>query len=174
MSLNAFERAVVANGNWFVEMEDDKGYIAVPADEYYGVPGDASLIGHAVSVRTWAWVLTGEERVLESARRSATWLAERQDENGGWHNEAGFSLDAAQCVFEGFNSYERLTGDRQFHEVMVRAADRMISGTVAEDGSLAIGNLTECGEYAHFAFLAWKLTGEERHRRGGEERRSSK
>lgn len=168
MELNEFEHAIVANGNWFVEMEDERGYIAVPADEYYGVPGDASLIGHAISVRTWTWVLTGEERLLESARRSATWLAERQDERGGWHNEAGFSLDAAQCVFEGFNSYERLTGDRQFHDVMVRAADRMISGTVAEDGSLAIGNLTECGEYAHFAFLAWKLTGEERHRRGGE------
>ncbi|MCA9523635.1 MAG: hypothetical protein KC609_21815 [Myxococcales bacterium] len=167
MDLNVYERAIVNNADWFIAMEDERGFIAVPSDEYYGVPGDASLIGHSMSVRTFAWYLTGDERYLESARRSARWLAERQDERGGWRHDAGFALDAAQCVMEGFASLERLTGDRGFHEVLVKATDRMISGTVRDDGQLLIGNLTECGEYAHFAFLAWRLTGLERHLAGG-------
>ncbi|MBI2837006.1 MAG: hypothetical protein HYX75_01715 [Acidobacteria bacterium] len=163
-----YGRAITANARWFAVMEDSRGFIAVPADEYYGIEGDASLIGHAISVRTWGLKLSGDCALLKSALRSARWPAERQDERGGWHKLAGFSLDAAQCVFEGFCTYERMTGDKQFHKVMVRAADRMITGTVRDDGTLAIGNLTECGEYAHFAFLAWKQTGLERHRRGAE------
>jgi hypothetical protein len=166
--MNRYEEAIVGNARWFVDREDQEGFIAVPADEYYGVQGDASLIGHAVSVRTWAWVLTGESRFRDSARRSASWLAERQDERGGWHRYAGYALDAAQCVLEGFCTFERLTGDRRFHGVLVKAADRMLSGTVRPDGTLAIGNLMECGEYAHFGFLAWKQTGLDRHREGGE------
>ena len=167
MELNAFEEAIVRNARWFVAREDRSGFIAVPADEYYGVTGDASLIGHAVSVRTMGWVLTGDEALLESARRSAKWLADRQDARGGWHHDAGLSLDAAQCVFEGFCSYEQRTGDRGFHDVMVRAADRMVSGTLDASGGLKILNLSEVGEYAHFCFLAWKQTGEQRFRDAG-------
>ena len=59
-------------------------------------------------------------------------------------------------------------GDRQFHDVLVKAADRMLTGTVKPDRTLAIGNLLECGEYAHFGFLAWKQTGLERFREGAE------
>jgi hypothetical protein len=167
MELNRYEQAIVKNADWFTSKEGGDGFIHVPADEYYGVPGDASLIGHSMSVRIYAWHLTGEGRYRESAERSGAWLAERQDKHGGWHHDAGYSLDAAQCVMEGLASYERLTGDRRFHEVLVRAADRMISGTVDPEGKLLIGNLTECGEYVHHAFLAWRLTGLERHLEGG-------
>jgi len=167
MTLNPFEAAIVRNAHWFVAREDSSGFIQVPADEYYGVSGDASLIGHAVSVRTMGWVLSREADLLESARRSAEWLAERQDPAGGWHDDAGYALDAAQCVFEGFCTYERLTGDRRFHEVLVKAADRMIAGTLDEHGKLAILNLSEVGEYAHFCFLAWRQTGEPRFRDAG-------
>jgi hypothetical protein len=166
--MNAYEQAIVGNAQWFLDREDETGFIAVPADEYYGITGDASLIGHAMSVRTWGWLLTGDTRYRDSALRSARWLAERQDERGGWHQQAGYALDAAQCVFEGFCTFERLTGDRQFHDVLIKAADRMLSGTVRPDGTLAIGNLLECGEYAHFGFLAWKQTGLQRHREGAE------
>lgn len=168
MDLGRIEAAIVANAGWFDSQQDEDGFIRVPADEYYGIEGDASLIGHSVSVRVYAWRLTGEDSFLASARRSLDWLSHRQDERGGWHNDAGYALDAAQCVMEGFCTYERLTGDRRFHETLIRAADRMIEGTVAPDGGLRIGNLTECGEYAHFAFLAWKQTGLQRHRAGGE------
>ncbi|MFQ6614540.1 MAG: hypothetical protein ACE5D1_06820, partial [Fidelibacterota bacterium] len=85
MPLNIYEQAIVRNADWFISMEDERGFIQVPADEYYGVPGDASLIGHAMSIRTYAWVLTGRDEYLESARRSARWLADRQDERGGWY-----------------------------------------------------------------------------------------
>jgi hypothetical protein len=164
--MNDYEQAIVSNAQWFVDMGDENGFIAVPADEYYGVTGDASLVGHAMSVRTWGWALTEDACYRDSALRSARWLAERQDERGGWRQQAGYALDAAQCVLEGFCTFERLTGDRQFHDVLVKAADRMLSGTVRQDGTLAIGNLLECGEYAHFGFLAWKQTGLERHCEG--------
>ena len=168
MTLNAYERAIVRNADFFVAMQDESGFIKIPADEYYGVAGDASLIGHAMAIRTYAWVLTGDAKYLESAQASARFLAERQDPSGGWHHDAGYSLDAAQCVMEGFCTYERLSRDRRFHGTFVRAADRMITGTVTPEGAPLIGNLTECGEYAHFAFLAWKQSGLERHRKGGE------
>ncbi len=168
MTLNRYEQSIVRNADFFMAMQDESGFIKIPADEYYGVAGDASLIGHAMSIRTYAWVLTGEAKYLESARKSAVFLAERQDEKGGWHHDAGYSLDAAQCVMEGFLTYERLSRDDRFHDVFVRAADRMISGTVTLEGAPLIGNLTECGEYAHFAFMAWKQSGLERHRRGAE------
>ena len=123
MTPNRYERAIIRNADFFMAMQDETGFIKIPADEYYGVAGDASLIGHAMSIRTYGWVLTGETKYLESARASARLLAERQDEHGGWHHDAGYSLDAAQCVLEGFCTYERLTGDRQFHD-MLRARRR--------------------------------------------------
>jgi hypothetical protein len=43
----------------------------------------------------------------------------------------------------------------------------MITGTVDSAGKLLIGNLTEVGEYAHHSFLAWRLTGLDRHLAGG-------
>ena len=166
MDLNSYERAIVRNADWFMSMQGDDGFIHVPADEYYGVAGDASLVGHSMSVRAYAWHLTGEDAYRRSAEASAEWLMERQDERGGWHHDAGYSLDAAQCVMEGLVSYERLTGDRRCHDAMIRAADRMITGTVAADGQLLLGNLTECGEYVHHALLAWRITGLDRHRDG--------
>ncbi|MCA9666923.1 MAG: hypothetical protein KC503_15095 [Myxococcales bacterium] len=167
MTLNSYEEAIVKNAQWFVSMQDADGFINVPADEYYGVAGDASLIGHSMSVRVYAWYLTGDERFRRSAETSAQWLLERQDDRGGWHHDAGYSLDAAQCVMEGLASYQRLTGDRRCHDAMVRAADRMISGTIdPDDGHLLIGNLIECGEYVHHALLAWRLSGLDRHREG--------
>ena len=69
--LNPYEEAIIRNARWFVAREDRSGFIDVPADEYYGIRGDASLIGHAMSVRTMGWVLTGDAALLESARRSA-------------------------------------------------------------------------------------------------------
>jgi hypothetical protein len=164
---NRYEEAIVRNADFFLSLQDDRGFIDILADEYYGVPGDASLIGHAMSVRTYAWVLTGDDKYLDSARASARLLADRQDPRGGWHHDAGYSLDAAQCVMEGFCTYERLSGDPTFRDNFVRAADRMIEGTVEPDGTPLIGNLSECGEYAHFAFMAWKQTGLERYLIGG-------
>lgn len=169
MDIDRIKGAIVENAKWFDSLQDDEGFIRAPADEYYGISGDASLIGHSVSVRVYSWKLTGNDSFLNSARRSLEWLADRQDERGGWRHHAGYALDAAQCVMEGFCTHERLTGDRRFHENLVRAADRMIAGTVDPTGKLRIGNLTECGEYAHFAYLAWKQTGLERHRKGGEQ-----
>lgn len=169
MDIDWIVQAIINNAKWFDAQQDDEGFIRVPADEYYGIPGDASLIGHSVSVRMYAWRFTGDDSFLSSGHRSLEWLADRQDERGGWRHHAGYALDAAQCVMEGFCTHERLTGDRRFHKNLVRAADRMIGGTVAPGGGLRIGNLLECGEYAHFAFLAWKQTGLERHRTGGEQ-----
>lgn len=166
MQLNEYEQAIVRNADWFISMQREDGFIHVPADEYYGVAGDASLIGHSISVRAYAWHLTGDDSYRRSAEMSAKWLLERQDDHGGWHNDAGYSLDAAQCVMEGLASYERLTGDRRCHEAMIRAADRMIAGTVDPNGQLLIGNLAECGEYVHHALLAWRLSGLDRHREG--------
>lgn len=168
MEFDQVARAITANARWFNARQDEDGFIRVPADEYYGIPGDASLIGHSVSVRIYAWRLTGDESFLVTARRSLEWLASRQDERGGWRNDAGFALDAAQCVTEGLCTHERLTGDARFHETLVRAADRMIEGTITSAGDLRIGNIIECGEYAHFSFLAWKQTGLERHKEGGQ------
>jgi hypothetical protein len=148
--------------------EDGSGFIDLPADEYYGIRGDATLIGHSISVRLYGWILTGEDRFLESGVRSARWLAARQDKCGGWKHHAGYALDAAQCVQEGFYNYERLTGDVEFHRTYVRAVDRMIRGTLDSSGRLVIGNLIECGEYAHFCFQAWRLTGEDRFHVAGE------
>ncbi len=167
-SLNPYERSIVRNADWFIGRQTREGYIDADGDEFYGIRGDATLVGHSVTVRCYAGALTGAERYFDSARRSLAWLATRQDPSGGWRGHSAFTLDGAQCVFEGFNTYEKVTGDRRYREVLVKAADRMISGTLAGDGGLRLSDIIEIGEYAHFALLAWKTTGEPRFRAAGE------
>lgn len=77
-------------------------------------------------------------------------------------------LDGAQCVFEGLDTYQRLSGDASFQPNLELAARRMIRGTVADDGRLLQPNIIEIGEYAHFSLLAWKTTGDGRYRRAAE------
>ncbi|MEJ2379265.1 MAG: hypothetical protein P8Y71_29040, partial [Pseudolabrys sp.] len=67
-----------------------------------------------------------------------------------------------------FNTYEKITGDRRYRGVLVKAADRMIAGTLTKDGGLQLSDIIEIGEYAHFALLAWKTTGEARFKEAGE------
>ena len=167
--LNAYERAIVRNADWFVSRQTRDGHIDAAGDEFYGIRGDATLVGHSVTVRCYASILTGADNYLDSAWRSLDWLAARQDSRGGWRRYSAFTLDGAQCVFEGFNTFERITGERQYHPVLVIAADRMVSGTLGPDGSLRLADIIEIGEYAHFAFLAWKTTGEERFKSAGEQ-----
>ena len=166
--LNNYEKAIVRNADWFIARQTREGYVDAEGDEFYGVRGDATLVGHSVTVRCYASVLTGSNDYLESARCSLEWLAARQDSNGGWRAHSAFTLDGAQCVFEGFNTFERISGDQRYRHVLVRAADRMIAGTLASDGGLRLADIIEIGEYAHFAFLAWKTTKEVRFRQAGE------
>jgi hypothetical protein len=79
---------------------------------------------------------------------TAVQIQDNQDAKGA------FTLDGAQCVFEGFNTFERITGGPSYHHFLVKAADRMIGGTLAIDGSLLLPDIIEVGEYAHFAFMA--------------------
>lgn len=167
-TLNSYENAIVRNADWFISRQSHEGYIDADGDEFYGIRGDATLVGHSVTVRCYAGVLTGSERYINSAQQSLDWLAARQDPNGGWRHHSAFTLDGAQCVFDGFNTYEKVTGDRRYHDVLVKAADRMISGTLAPDGSLQLSDIIEVGEYAHFALVAWKTTGEARFKEAGE------
>ena len=164
VALNEYERAIVANADWFVSKQRADGAIDADGDEFYGLRGDATLVGHAVSVRMLAYSLVGEERYLESARDSVRWLAERQDSQGGWSRHSAFTLDGAQCVFEGLDTYERLSADATFHPNLERAANRMVNGTVTPDGRLLLRNVIELGEYAHFCLLAWKSTGRDSYR----------
>lgn len=166
--LNPYEKAVVRNADWFISRESRDGFIDAEGDEFYGIRGDATLIGHSVTVRCYASALTSSDDYLDSARRSLTWLAARQDPRGGWRGFSAFTLDGAQCVFEGFNTYQIMTGDRQYQAILVRAADRMIRGTLNSKGGLRLPNLIEIGEYAHFALLAWKTTGEARWKESAE------
>ena len=163
-TLNEYERAIVRNADWFIARQSREGRIDAEGDEFYGVRGDATLVGHSATVRCYASLLTESEEYLHSARRSLAWLAERQDARGGWRRDSAFTLDGAQCVFEGFNTYQRTTGDRRWEQVLLNAADRMIDGTLDEDGGLKISNIIEIGEYAHFALLAWKSAGLSRFR----------
>lgn len=167
--LNEYERAIVANADWFISRQRADGAIDAEGDEFYGLRGDATLVGHAVSVRMLAHTLTGKESYLDSARNSVRWLAERQDPHGGWSHHSAFTLDAAQCVFEGLHTYERLSGDTSYRANLERAADRMVAGTVTTDGRLLLPNIIEIGEYAHFALLAWKRTGAQRFRRAADQ-----
>jgi len=159
--LNEYEKAIVKNADWFITNQTKEGFINVEGDEFYGVKGDATLIGHSVTIRMYAYALTNEQKYSDSALTSLQWLAERQDANGGWKNYAAFTLDAAQCVFEGFNTFQRISGDNRFIETLQRAARRMISGTISPAGELLLPNIIEIGEYAHFSLLAWKTTGDE-------------
>ncbi len=160
---NPFETAIIRNADWFINREKRKGWIDAEGDEFYGLRGDATLVGHAVTVRCLAWVLTGKDSYLHSARSSLEWLAKRQDANGGWHRHSAFTLDGAQCVFEGYNTYRRVTGDARFDTTLIRAADRMLDGILGPDKALLLPNIIEIGEYAHFALLAWKTTGQSRY-----------
>jgi len=56
--LNSYESAIVKNADWFMANEKKEGYIDVEADEFYGLKGDATLIGHSVTVRMYAYALT--------------------------------------------------------------------------------------------------------------------
>lgn len=166
--MNPYEAAIVRNADWFIRRESRDGYVDAEGDEFYGLRGDATLVGHSVSVRCYGGVLTGSNDYFDSARRSLDWLAERQDPNGGWRSCSAFTLDGAQCVFEGFNTYRTISGDTRYDAVLIRAADRMIAGTLDRNGGLLLPNIIEIGEYAHFALLAWKTTGEQRFRDAGE------
>ena len=73
--LNRYERAIVSNADWFIARQTREGYIDAEGDEFYGIHGDATLVGHSVTVRCYASVLTGSNEYLESARRSLDWLA---------------------------------------------------------------------------------------------------
>jgi hypothetical protein len=161
-SLNRYEMAIVRNADWFMSRQSREGYIDVEGDEFYGLRGDATLIGHSVTVRCYAGILTASDYYFDSAQRSLVWLAARQDANGGWRDFSAFTLDGAQCVFEGFNTYQKISGDARFQHVLIKAADRMLDGTLQSDGSLRLADIIEIGEYSHFALLAWKTTGEER------------
>jgi hypothetical protein len=165
--MNPYENAIVRNADWFIARQTREGFIDAEGDEFYGVRGDATLVGHSASARMYAYALTGSNVYLESARQSLEWLAARQDAKGGWKGYSAFTLDGAQCVFEGFNTYQKISGDRQFQDVLVKAADRMIAGTLSVHGGLKLPDVIEVGEYAHFAMLAWKTTGEERFKRAG-------
>ena len=96
------------------------------------------------------------------------WLADRQDSTGGWSRDSAFTLDGAQCVFEGLDTYQRLSGDTSFQPTLELAAWRMVRGTVGDDGRLLQPNIIEIGEYAHFSLLAWKTTGDGRYQRAAE------
>jgi hypothetical protein len=154
--LNKYERPIVKNADWFILNQTREGFIDVEGDEFYGIKGDATLIGHSVTIRMYAYALTNEQKYFDSALTSLQWLAERQDENGGWKNHSAFTLDGAQCVFEGFNTFQRISQDDRFKETINRAARRMISGTIGVNDNLLLSNIIEIGEYAHFSLLAWK------------------
>jgi len=167
-SMNPYEQAIVRNADWFISRQSREGYIDAEGDEFYGIRGDATLVGHSVTVRCYASALTASNDYLVSARQSLQWLAARQDASGGWRNNCAFTLDGAQCVFEGFNTYQTISGDARYQDVLVRAADRMIRGTLESDGSLRLSNIIEIGEYAHFALLAWKTTEDPRFKTAAE------
>ncbi|MBI5413954.1 hypothetical protein HZA38_00355 [Candidatus Peregrinibacteria bacterium] len=167
-NLNKYEQAIIKNADWFISLQKEEGYIDAAGDEFYGIRGDATLVGHSVTVRMYAYALTGDEKYKISAKKSLDWLAERQDARGGWKKHAGYTLDAAQCVFEGFSTYTQISGSDEYHEVMKKSAQRMTYGTIRPDGSLLLPNVIEIGEYAHFSFLAWKRTGNEEFKKAGE------
>lgn len=162
--LNPYQAAIVRNAEWFLSRQDREGRIDAPGDEFYGLRGDATLVGHSASVQIFAYRLTANDHFLEAARRSLEWLAARQDPCGGWSRHSAFTLDGAQCVFEGFQTFRGATGETRFDGTLLRAADRMVRGVLREDGSLRLGNIIEIGEYGHFAMLAYKATREPRFR----------
>jgi hypothetical protein len=113
-SLNRYEMAIVRNADWFMSRQSREGYIDVEGDEFYGLRGDATLIGHSVTVRCYAGILTASDYYFDSAQRSLVWLAARQDANGGWRDFSAFTLDGAQCVFEGSTPTRRSVATHAF------------------------------------------------------------
>jgi len=107
----------------------------------------------------YAYALTGDTEYRDAAEKSLDWLAARQDPEGGWRDYAGYTLDAAQCIFEGFDTYQRVTGATTYESTLKKAAWRMINGVIGKSGELLLANIIEIGEYAHFSLLAWKTTG---------------
>ncbi len=166
--LNKYEKAIVRNANWFITNQREEGFIDMEGDEFYGIRGDATLIGHSVTVRMYAYALTGDSKYLNAAEKSLDWLKERQDAEGGWRDYAGYTLDAAQCVFEGFNTYQSISGNSKYNDTLRRAASRMVNGTIGMSGELLLANIIEIGEYAHFSLLAWKTTGETKFKEAAE------
>ncbi len=81
--LNEYEGAIVANADCFIASQRKDGAIDAEGDEFYGLRGDATLVGHAVSVRMFAYSLTSDDRYRDSASDSVRWLAERQDPRDG-------------------------------------------------------------------------------------------
>jgi len=167
-NLNKYEQAILRNADWFIAHQKEVGYIDLEGDEFYGIKGDASLVGHSITVRMYAYALTKDKKYLESAQKSLQWLAENQDIEGGWKKYAGFTLDAAQCVFERFNTYQNISGDIRYQKILKKAAERMIKGTIDKEGNLLLPNIIEIGEYAHFCLLAWKSTGEKKFKQAAE------
>jgi hypothetical protein len=159
-NLNPYEKAIVRNAEWFISWQSREGFIDTEGDEFCGIRGDATLVGHSVTVRCYANALTASAKYPGSARLCLDWLAARQDSRGGWRGFSAFTLDGAQCVFEGFNTYQKITGEQRYETVLVKAADRMLRGTLDSEGRLRLSNVIEIGEYAPFALLAWKTTGE--------------
>ena len=82
-NLNKYERAIVKNADWFMLNQTREGFIDVEGDEFYGIKGDATLIGHSITIRMYAYILTNEHKYFDSALTSLQWLVDRQDENGG-------------------------------------------------------------------------------------------
>ena len=64
-SLNPYERAIVRNADWFIARQSREGYIDAEGDEFYGIRGDATLVGHSVTVRCYANLLTASDKYLE-------------------------------------------------------------------------------------------------------------
>ncbi len=137
-NLTKRQKAIVRNADWFSAHQHESGPIDLPADEFYGRHGDATLNGHSATVRMMAWTLTGEAAYRQSAEATLDWLVAHQDTDGGWKQHSSFTLDGAQCVFEGLNAYQTLTGDRRYEGALIRAARRMVRGTLSSDGRLLV------------------------------------
>jgi len=167
-NLNKYEQSIIKNSDWFIANQKEEGYIDLEGDEFYGIKGDATLVGHSITIRMYAFALTKNKRYLKSAEKSLKWLAERQDQEGGWKKHSGFTLDAAQCVFEGFNTYQNMTGDIRYQKTLEKAIERMITGTIDNKGNLLLPDIIEIGEYAHFSLLGWKSIKKERYKEMGE------
>ncbi len=61
--LNPYERAIVRNADWFVSRQTQEGYIDAEGDEFYGIRGDATLVGDAATfspVRAPIWIPPGD------------------------------------------------------------------------------------------------------------------
>jgi len=133
--LNKYERAIVKNANWFIANQREEGFIDVEGDEFYGIRGDATLIGHSVTVRMYAYALTGDSEYLDAAERSLDWLKERRTLKGDGVVTRVILSTRAQCVFEGFNTYQSISGNSRYNDTLRGAAWRMVNGTIGARAS---------------------------------------